>query len=63
MVPRRVGQDREEDGHGDADAAKIVQNRPYQKKGELKKRKIVPATTYAAIKDQIVARPGSSPQK
>ncbi len=50
-------------GIGEADAAKIVQSRPYQTKGELKKRKIVPATTYAAIKGQIVARPGGIPQK
>lgn len=43
-------------GIGDAYAAKIVQNRPYKGKNELLSKKVLPAKTYAQIKDRIIAK-------
>jgi competence protein ComEA len=43
-------------GIGEADAKKIVENRPYKTKDELVEKKVVPKATYDQIKDQIVAK-------
>jgi DNA uptake protein ComE-like DNA-binding protein len=43
-------------GIGEAYSKKIIENRPYARKDELVKKKIIPQTTYDKIKNDLIAK-------
>src|SRR2546427_7639160 len=43
-------------GIDEAYSRKIIENRPYARKDELVKKKVIPQATYDKIKDEVIAK-------
>ena len=44
-------------GLGEANAKKIIENRPYKRKDELVTKKVLPLATYESVKEHIAVAP------